>query len=360
VPSLELIDIRKAFGATPVLDGVSLAMEAKEFIAFLGPSGSGKSTLLRIIAGLETADSGEVRLEGERIDTLPPGRRGVAMVFQHYALYPHMSVRENMAFGLRNAKVPADEIARRVEQAAKVLEIEHQLDRKPAQMSGGQRQRVAIGRAIVKQPKLFLLDEPLSNLDAALRMRTRIELAQLRQRVDAAVIMVTHDQAEAMTLADRMVVMNERRIQQVGAPMDVYRRPANAFVARFVGSPAMTLAPATLVGDGDYARVRLGDGSEVATRVPRAGLPEGPLELGLRPEHVRVGDGDNATVDLVERLGERTLVYARLADGRAITAEDNGDSRVRIGDKVGLVIDGAAAHLFGPDGAGYHAEEPRA
>ncbi|MBV9932236.1 MAG: ABC transporter ATP-binding protein [Alphaproteobacteria bacterium] len=360
MPSLELIDIRKAFGATPVLDGVSLAMEAKEFIAFLGPSGSGKSTLLRIIAGLETADSGEVRLEGERIDTLPPGRRGVAMVFQHYALYPHMSVRENMAFGLRNAKVPADEIARRVEQAAKVLEIEHQLDRKPAQMSGGQRQRVAIGRAIVKQPKLFLLDEPLSNLDAALRMRTRIELAQLRQRVDAAVIMVTHDQAEAMTLADRMVVMNERRIQQVGAPMDVYRRPANAFVARFVGSPAMTLAPATLVGDGDYARVRLGDGSEVATRVPRAGLPEGPLELGLRPEHVRVGDGDNATVDLVERLGERTLVYARLADGRAITAEDNGDSRVRIGDKVGLVIDGAAAHLFGPDGAGYHAEEPRA
>ncbi|HMC91344.1 MAG TPA: ABC transporter ATP-binding protein, partial [Allosphingosinicella sp.] len=181
--SLELIDIRKAFGATPVLDGVSLTMEAKEFIAFLGPSGSGKSTLLRIIAGLETADSGEVRLEGERIDTLPPGKRGVAMVFQHYALYPHMSVRENMAFGLRNAKVPKEEIAARVEQAARVLEIEAQLDKKPGQMSGGQRQRVAIGRALVKQPKLFLLDEPLSNLDAALRMRTRVELAQLRQRV---------------------------------------------------------------------------------------------------------------------------------------------------------------------------------
>ena len=360
MPSLELTDIRKAYGATPVLDGVSLTMEQREFVAFLGPSGSGKSTLLRIIAGLETADSGEVRLEGERIDTLPPGRRGVAMVFQHYALYPHMTVRENMAFGLRNAKVPTAEIRERVEQAAKVLEIEAQLDKKPAQMSGGQRQRVAIGRAIVKQPRLFLLDEPLSNLDAALRTRTRIELAQLRLRIDAAVIIVTHDQAEAMTLADRMVVMNERRIQQVGVPMEVYRRPANSFVARFVGSPAMTLAPAALVENGAHATVRLGDGTEVATRVPRAGLPEGPLELGLRPEHVRVGPGDQAVVDLVERLGERTIVYARLADGQPITAEDAGDSAVRIGDRIGLRIDGAAAHLFGPDGTGYHAEEPSA
>src|SRR5918997_3346875 len=225
--SLELNDVRKAFGTTEVLAGVSLTMESKEFIAFLGPSGSGKSTLLRIIAGLETADAGEVRLDGERIDQLPPGRRGVAMVFQHYALYPHMTVRENMAFGLRNAKVPRDEIEARVAEAARVLEIEEQLDKKPGQMSGGQRQRVAIGRAIVKQPRLFLLDEPLSNLDAALRMRTRVELAQLRQKVDAAVIMVTHDQAEAMTLADRIVLINDRTIQQVGPPMEIYRRPAN-------------------------------------------------------------------------------------------------------------------------------------
>src|SRR4051812_28460381 len=267
--SLELIDVRKSYGQTEVLAGISLAMEAKEFVAFLGPSGSGKSTLLRISAGLETLDAGEVRLEGQRIDTLPPGERGAAMVFQHYALYPHMAVRENMALGLRNMRVGRDEIEARVAQAAKVLEIDQWLDRKPGQLSGGQRQRVAIGRAIVKQPRLFLLDEPLSNLDAALRMRTRVELAQLRQRVDAAVIMVTHDQAEAMTLADRMVVMNDRRIQQVGAPMDVYRRPANAFVARFVGSPAMTLAPATLVENGSYATVRLGDGTQVATRVPR-------------------------------------------------------------------------------------------
>ena len=359
--SLEIRNIRKAYGDTPVLDGISLVMEPCEFVAFLGPSGSGKSTLLRIIAGLETLDEGEVLLEGRRIDRLPPGERGVAMVFQHYALYPHMSVRENMAFGLRNAKVPKDQIEARVAEAARVLEIEAHLDKKPGQMSGGQRQRVAIGRAIVKQPKLFLLDEPLSNLDAALRLRTRVELAQLRQRVEAAVIMVTHDQAEAMTLADRIMVMNDRRIQQVGAPMEIYSRPANTFVARFVGSPAMTLASAELVEGGNgFARVRLGDGSEVETRVSRAALPSGPLQVGLRPEYVRVASVDATTttakVELVERLGERTLVYARLADDRPITAEDEGDSRVRMGDRIGLRINGAAAHLFGPDGAGHHAE----
>ena len=362
MPSLELSNVRKAYGETLVLDGVSLTMEAKEFVAFLGPSGSGKSTLLRIIAGLERADSGEVRLEGERIDQRPPGERGVAMVFQHYALYPHMTVRENMAFGLRNARVPKDEIEARVAEAARVLEIEEQLDKKPGQMSGGQRQRVAIGRAIVKQPKLFLLDEPLSNLDAALRMRTRVELAQLRQRVDAALIMVTHDQAEAMTLADRIVVMNDRRIQQVGPPMEIYARPANAFVARFVGSPAMTLAPAQMVaGEGAFARVRLGDGAEVETRVKKDGLPAtGPLQLGLRPEMVGVaapGAGTtDAKIELVERLGERTLVYSVLADGLEVIAQDVGDSRLQVGDKVGLRIEGEAAHLFGPDGAAFHSE----
>ena len=357
--SLELKGVRKAFGATPVLDDVSLSLEAREFVAFLGPSGSGKSTLLRIIAGLESADSGEVWLEGRRIDRLPPGERGVAMVFQHYALYPHMSVRENMAFGLRNARVAKDEIERRIGEAARVLEIEPLLDRKPAQMSGGQRQRVAVGRALVKEPKLFLLDEPLSNLDAALRLRTRVELAQLKQRVDAAVIMVTHDQAEAMTLADRIVVMNDRRIQQVGPPMEIYNRPANAFVAQFVGSPSMTLADAELVDGAENATLKLGDGTVVETRVPRGALAKSErLRLGLRPEAVRVGDpiasGPKAKVELVERLGERTLVYARLADGQAITAEDEGDSRVKIGDEVPLTIEGAAAHVFGSDGTGYH------
>jgi multiple sugar transport system ATP-binding protein len=355
--SLELMGVRKAFGTTPILDDVSLSLESREFIAFLGPSGSGKSTLLRIIAGLETADAGEVWLEGRRIDTLPPGQRDIAMVFQAYALYPHMSVRENMAFGLRNAKVARDEIDRRVADAATVLEITPLLDRKPAEMSGGQRQRVAIGRALVKHPKLFLLDEPLSNLDAALRLRTRVELAQLKQKVDAAVIMVTHDQAEAMTLADRIVVMNDRKIQQVGVPMEIYSRPANTFVAQFVGSPAMTLANVELMEGSDFARVKLGDGSVVETHVPRAALPAGELRIGLRPEAVRVADGPattNAKVELVERLGERTLVYARLPDGQAITAEDSAYSRLAIGDEVALAIDGAAAHLFGPDGTGYH------
>jgi multiple sugar transport system ATP-binding protein len=359
VASLELIGVRKSFGATPVLDDVSLRLEAREFIAFLGPSGSGKTTLLRIIAGLESADAGEVWLEGRRIDGLPPGRRGVAMVFQHYALYPHMSVRENMAFGLRNAGVAKDEIDRRIADAARVLQIEELLDRKPAEMSGGQRQRVALGRALVKEPKLFLLDEPLSNLDAALRLRTRVELAQLKQRVDASVIMVTHDQAEAMTLADRIVVMNDRTIQQVGPPMEIYSRPANVFVAQFVGSPAMTLVPAKLVDGGDFATLTLGDGTLVETRVRRDALPDqGEFRLGLRPEAVRVGDGaTKAKVELVERLGERTLVYARLTDGQPITAEDEGDSRAKIGDEVSVRIDGAAAHVFDSQGTGYHRSE---
>jgi multiple sugar transport system ATP-binding protein len=361
VASLELKGVRKSFGATPVLDDVSLTLEQREFIAFLGPSGSGKSTLLRIIAGLETADAGEVILEGRRIDNLPPGDRGIAMVFQHYALYPHMSARDNMAFGLRNARVPRDEIERRIADAARVLEIEPLLDRRPAEMSGGQRQRVAIGRALVKEPKLFLLDEPLSNLDAALRLRTRVELAQLKQKVDAAVIMVTHDQAEAMTLADRIVVINDRRIQQVGPPMEIYSRPANSFVAQFVGSPAMTLAHAQMVGEGEFATLKLGDGTVVETHVRRDQLPQwANLRLGLRPEGVRVGGrgkGAKAKVDLVERLGERTLIYAHLGDGQPITAEDEAYSRVRLGDEVVLKIDGASAHVFDSDGTGYHRAE---
>lgn len=359
---LQLRGIRKAFKGVQVLDGVDLEVAQREFIAFLGPSGSGKSTLLRIIAGLETSDGGEILLDGERIDQLPPGDRGVAMVFQHYALYPHMTVRENMAFGLRNAGVAKSEIDALIADAARVLEIEPLLERKPGQLSGGQRQRVAIGRAIVKKPRLFLLDEPLSNLDAALRLRTRVELAQLRQRVDAAVIMVTHDQAEAMTLADRIVVFNDRRIQQVAPPMEIYSRPANIFVAQFVGSPSMTIMPAGLIGNGAFASVALGDGSQVDTQVPRNGLlaSEG-VSVGLRPESIRVcstGKGTTAAkVELVERLGERSLIYARLKDGTAITAEDAGVSTIKMGDEVGLRIDGAAAHLFGPDGAGHHRQE---
>lgn len=356
MPGLQLRGVSKSFGGTQVLEAVDLDIAPREFIAFLGPSGSGKTTLLRIIAGLETADGGEVILEDRRIDTLGPGERDVAMVFQSYALYPHMSVRENMAFGLKNAKVPQADIDALIADAARVLEIEPLLERKPAQLSGGQRQRVAIGRAIVKKPQLFLLDEPLSNLDAALRLRTRVELAQLRDRVDAGVIMVTHDQAEAMTLADRIVVFHDRQIQQVAAPMEIYLKPANKFVAQFVGSPAMTMLPVRLVDGGEHAAVMLGDGSRIETRVPRAVLPvSGELSLGLRPEHVRVStEGVAAEVVLVERLGERSLVYAKLADGGAITGEDVGTSTLRAGDKIALAIDGELAHLFGADGYGFH------
>lgn len=358
--SLELIGVRKSFGSVPVLDDINLKLDEREFLAFLGPSGSGKSTLLRIIAGLEFADAGEIWLEGQRIDKLPPGDRGVAMVFQHYALYPHMSVRENMAFGLRNARVPKQEIDRRITEATKVLEIEALLDRKPTQLSGGQRQRVAIGRALVKEPKLFLLDEPLSNLDAALRLRTRVELAQLKRRVDASVIMVTHDQAEAMTLADRVIVMNDRRIQQIGPPLEIYSQPANTFVAQFVGSPAMTLAPAVLAEPHSGSAVlKLGDGTLVATKVRTAALPGGgEFRIGIRPEAVHVAQsGSKAKVELVERLGDRTLVYARLGDGQPVTAEDIGASNIQIGDEIFLKIDGEAAHIFDASGVGYHRAE---
>jgi multiple sugar transport system ATP-binding protein len=360
--SLELVHVSKSYGDVRVLDDVSLTMAPGEFAAFLGPSGSGKSTLLRIIAGLERLDSGEVRLEGRRIDECAPGDRDVAMVFQAYALYPHMTVRDNMAFGLRNARVPSAEISERIARAAAALEIEALLARKPGQLSGGQRQRVAIGRAIVKQPRLFLLDEPLSNLDAALRNRTRVELAQLRQRVDAALIMVTHDQAEAMTLADRILVMNDRRIQQIGTPMEIYRRPANAFVAQFVGSPAMTLAPGTVVAGAErFVTVRLDCGAEVATRVSADGVPSGEkVQLGLRCEHIAVTGAGYGTADaeaiLVERLGDRTLVYAQLSDGQEIIAQDAGVSAVRMGDRIGVAMQGDMAHVFAADGTGHHPE----
>ena len=348
-------NVSKAYGATPVLDDISLTIANDEFVAFLGPSGCGKTTLLRIIAGLETLDSGEIHLGGRRIDPLAPGGRGVALVFQNYALYPHMTVADNMAFGLKNIGTPRAEIDERIAEAARILELSPFLARKPGELSGGQKQRVAIGRAIVKNPDLFLFDEPLSNLDAALRMRTRLELAQLRRRLKATMILVTHDQVEAMTLADRIVVMKDRKVQQVGAPMDIYQRPANRFVASFVGSPAMNFLPVT-VGEGG-ARATLGDGTVLATAVRDFVGQAG--DLGLRAEHVRVcatGEGQlRASVDLVERLGERTLVYGRLADGTAITAEDIGSSRVQMGDTVGLKVEGLSAHLFDASGVAFHA-----
>ena len=361
MPGIELKNVTKTFGAATVIDNVSLSIRPHEFMVFLGPSGCGKSTLLRMIAGLESVDAGEIWIGDRRVDQLAPGDRRVAMVFQHYALYPHMTVRENMSFGLRNVRLSAAEIDKRVAAAAKMLEIEHLLERKPGQISGGQRQRVAIGRAIVKEPQLFLFDEPLSNLDAALRVRTRLEIAQLHQRIEAAIIFVTHDQIEAMTLAHRIVVMNNRRIEQIGTPMEIYSRPATSFVAGFVGTPAMNFVPVSLVESSNgLVTVRLPDGAVVGTRIGKASLPEShSFKLGIRAECVKVcapGEGSTTgAAQFVERLGDRTLIYVRLADGTTVVAEDSGDSRVKLNDSVGVRFNGAAAHLFDDRERGHHA-----
>ncbi len=356
---IDILNVSKQFGALTVLEELSLSIPAHEFVVFLGPSGCGKSTLLRMIAGLESVDSGEIRINGERIDHQPPGKRGVAMVFQSYALYPHMTVRDNMAFGLENIAVAKSVIDARISEAARMLEIGHLLERKPGQLSGGQRQRVAIGRAVVKEPKAFLFDEPLSNLDAALRTRTRIELAQLHQRLKSTMIFVTHDQIEAMTLADRIVVMNNKKIEQIGAPMEIYDRPATRFVAGFVGAPAMNFLEAAIDRSGPTVTARVADGTAIVTAVEPSGLSDGKYELGIRSEDVRiaaVGEGDFvATVEVIERLGERTLVYARLGDGQQVVGSDAGNSRVTVGTRVGLKLDGAKSHLFDASGRAWHA-----
>ena len=357
---VDLLEVSKRYGKTTVIDGLSLHVRPHEFMVFLGPSGCGKSTLLRMIAGLETVDGGEIHIDGARVDTRPPAERGVALVFQQYALYPHMTIRQNMAFGLQNVGMATDEVTRRVDAAAESLEISALMDRKPGQLSGGQRQRVAIGRAIVKEPKVFLFDEPLSNLDAALRVRTRIELAQLHRRVASTMIFVTHDQVEAMTLADRIVVMNGGRIEQIGTPLDIYNRPATAFVATFVGSPTINLLPVGVTRDAGGALAALGQGHIVQTTV---GIEDEGTDwrMGVRPEAIAVGpvggDALTATAEVVERLGDRTFVHARLSDGTMVVAEDAGNSRVRIDDAVGLTIDGASVHLFDAEGRGHHAAD---
>ncbi|WP_405030713.1 ABC transporter ATP-binding protein [Pleomorphomonas sp. JP5] len=360
VSSIELDSVSKRFGSVEVISELSLTIHSGEFIAFLGPSGCGKSTLLRMIAGLETVNGGEIRIGGERVDHLPPGARGVAMVFQHYALYPHMTVFDNLAFGLKNIGTPHDEIARRIEEAARILEIGHLLQRKPGQLSGGQRQRVAIGRALVKDPKAYLFDEPLSNLDAALRVRTRVELARLHQQTRATTIFVTHDQVEAMTLASRIVVMNARKVEQVGTPMEIYGRPATEFVARFVGSPAMNFLPVTVRDRTGLATAVLGDGSIIDTDVPVDLLSAGgELRVGVRAEaiHVRPDGAIPGKVEVVERLGDRTHLHIRLKDGSTLVAEDTGVSQVQPGDTVPLAVEGATAHLFDDAGLAYHARQ---
>ncbi len=353
---IELDRVAKRFGSVEVIPDLSLRVEQGDFVVFLGPSGCGKSTLLRMIAGLESISHGEIRIGGRRIDGLAPGQRGVAMVFQSYALYPHMTVRENLAFGLRNVGLAPASIESRIAEAGRVLEISQLLERKPAQLSGGQRQRVAIGRAIVKEPQAFLFDEPLSNLDAGLRARTRVEIARLHQRLGATMIFVTHDQVEAMTLATRIVVLNQGRIEQVGTPLEIYRRPTTRFVAAFIGSPAMNFVTVTRVqAAGNGTRVEVA-GVPLDTAVVFNGAAAG-LTLGVRPDALRL-DPDGAIagrVEVVERLGDRTHVHTLVAGEQLLVAEAAGDSPVAVGDTVRLAVDPSRLHLFDAAGQAHHA-----
>ena len=365
---LALKDVSKRFGAALVLDRLSLEIGADELLVVLGPSGCGKSTLLRVIAGLESIDSGVIEIDGRRVDQLPPGKRGVALVFQGYALYPHMTVRQNIAFGLVNVGMPRKEIEQRIAEVARMLEMQPLLERLPAELSGGQRQRVAIGRAIVKQPKVFMFDEPLSNLDAALRTRMRQEIANLQRRLGTAMIFVTHDQTEAMTLADRIVVMNRQRIEQVGSPLEIYRNPASVFVATFVGSPAMNILPVRRAAHSiQLQRLVLGDGTEIETpAAPGTTAEAGDLRLGIRPESVRVSPAEagiaRAKIEFVEFLGDKTHVHLLLANGDRLVALGEAAFAGREDDVVGVGFDRTGLHLFGADGrnCGAHAQRQSA
>jgi alpha-glucoside transport system ATP-binding protein len=347
---IDLRAVRKRFGAVDVVHGIDLQIAEGEFVVFVGPSGCGKSTLLRMIAGLEDVSEGEIWIGGQDVTDLDPSRRGIAMVFQSYALYPHMTVAENLAFGLKLARMPVAEREERVRRAARMLQIEELLDRLPRALSGGQRQRVAIGRAITRDPRLFLFDEPLSNLDAALRVATRVEIARLHESLPGTtMIYVTHDQTEAMTLADRIVVLRAGRIEQVGAPMELYERPGNLFVAGFIGSPAMNILPART---GDAPGMVVLDGTRVET-LAATGAPGGEVRLGVRPEDLRAVAPEGAMiagqVEIVERLGEVTLVHLSAGALGTVIAKLPGEMAPVRGDRMGLSARREKLHVFGTD-----------
>ena len=349
---LKLTDVAKAYGEVKVLSNINLDIKTGELIVFVGPSGCGKSTLLRMIAGLERITSGTLTIDGDRMNEVPPAQRGIAMVFQSYALYPHMSVRDNMAFALKIAKKTAAEIEAAVGKAAQILQLTPYLDRLPKALSGGQRQRVAIGRAIVRDPKVYLFDEPLSNLDAALRVATRIEIAQLKEQMpDSTMIYVTHDQVEAMTLASRIVVLAGGGISQVGTPLDLYERPENEFVAQFIGSPAMNLMPGEVVETGAETVVRLAAGGTARAAIPTVDADLGmQVNVGVRPEDMLPTEGAalfEGKVEIVEALGEVTLLYfQRQGDGAQMIAKLPGIHADLRHKSVKLVADPAKVHLF--------------
>ncbi len=340
--TVTLDGVRKSYGTREVVHGVSCAVSDGELVVVVGPSGCGKSTLLRMVAGLEAVSAGTVAIDGRIMNEVEPKDRDIAMVFQNYALYPHMSVYDNMAYGLKMRRMGRAEIAERVGRAAAILQLAELLDRKPRQLSGGQRQRVAMGRAIVRDPKVFLFDEPLSNLDAQLRVQMRVEIKRLQQELGTTSLYVTHDQVEAMTLADRLVVMNAGTVDQIGPPLDLYERPATVFVAGFIGSPAMNLVAGRL----DPRGVAIGD---LALALDgRAGEPGRPVTVGLRPEDLELaGDGPILLkTELLERLGADTIVHGRLGDGTALVARAPGALALRLGETVRLAIAPGHIHLF--------------
>jgi multiple sugar transport system ATP-binding protein len=356
--NLVLRNVEKTYGdGTQVIHGIDLHVPDGQFTVFVGPSGCGKSTMLRMIAGLESVSAGDILIDQERVNDLQPRDRGISMVFQNYALYPHMTVAENMGFSLKLTGTGKAEVKQAVGRAAEILQITHLLDRKPKALSGGQRQRVAIGRAIVRKPRIFLFDEPLSNLDAALRVQTRIELAKLHRELGTTMIYVTHDQVEAMTLGQKIVVFNKGRIEQVGAPLDLYAKPANLFVAGFLGSPKMNLLPGRLVSQNDtQAVIELAGRREQITLQGRPECDIGAeLTVGVRPEQLAVvapGHGIRAKVELVEHLGDVSILHARL-DGLDQTVSvrvDGSATNLAVGSQIGLALTASAAALFNSQG----------
>nr|WP_295890517.1 sn-glycerol-3-phosphate ABC transporter ATP-binding protein UgpC [uncultured Devosia sp.] len=344
---VELENVSKSYGALEVIEGLNLRIEDGSFTVFVGPSGCGKSTLLRMIAGLEPITAGEVQIDGRRVNEAEPIERGVAMVFQNYALYPHMTVEQNIGFSLRMARLSREQIATRVAAAAATLQIEPLMKRRPAELSGGQRQRVAIGRAIVRDPEVFLFDEPLSNLDAELRVSMRVEIAKLHKQLGSTMIYVTHDQTEAMTLADKIVVMRAGKVEQAGSPEALYDDPANSFVAGFIGSPRMNFLPGT-VGLG---QVTLADGTSFS--VPGLAA-SGVVDLGIRPEHFVIGTGGEAPlellVDVVENLGGTRYLYGSLASGAPLVVEARDHTGIRAGDRVRIGAQPGRAFVFNAAG----------
>ncbi len=361
---VEMRAVSKRYGEFTAITNLDLGVGKGEFCALLGPSGCGKSTILRMIAGLEAVNSGSVFINGANVTRLHPAKRRIAMVFQSYALYPHLTVRQNIAFSLSVAGASREIQTKRADEIAALLQLGHLMDRKPAQLSGGQRQRVAIGRALVREPEVFLFDEPLSNLDAMLRVQMRIELAKLHKALGATMIYVTHDQVEAMTLADRIVVIDRGVVAQVGAPLELYGKPANKFVASFIGSPTMNflgVTPRAIDGPGVTLVFEAAGGSAsgtltVRTRRTPDGTRPAPVEIGVRPEHIAItGPSDpraqlTGTVQLVERLGNLTIVYVSTAAGQLV-AEGSGELAVKSDENVGLIVDTSRTHLFGIDGA---------